>query len=477
MAGLTSMRRKGLASNFSRLSASTTIQSVLGFITVVYLARILGPKVYGLYNYTWTLPLLFLIITQLGIPTWVTRQAASLKDVERTQRVQDAWNIMFWLGIMTTMGFIGMTIVLPMPALTKTLLLLWSSLLLQNSINPLWIYALDEQLTIPAIGIIIGAALRLIGTVFLVRTQGQITLAIVIAMTALWIALIGSIGYLVLHHRLKLPRWPGWKAIGITIRHSRVFASLGAVSVLYSGIDIIILRHFSTLTQVGFYSVAQRPIVFLWSFVVSFLHTFYPVAGRMAQENIQKLEHLTANILRMVLIVIVPIVIGTLVVAKPVIISLFGKPYQASAVPLMLLVVAWALSAIREVFAISLLSTFGEKLYLRGVLIGGIVNLLAMLGFVRWGATGLALALALSQGFVMIYTGWALRRKFRRIVFPWKTGGIAVFNSLVMAFIVYKLLPFSSVWVIIGIGIVVFAGLAVITRLLTWADILAIMHS
>ena len=252
---------------------------------------------------------------------------------------------------------------------------------------------------------------------------------------------------------------------------------MGIVGVLYTHVDVLILRHFSSLTQVGFYAVAQRPTIFLWAFVRAFLHVVYPVAGRMAQENLDRFESLIGNILRVILVIIVPVVVGTMVVARPTVVGLFGSAYQAAATPMTLLIVAMAVAGIREVFAVSLVSTFGEKRYLRGVLLGGIVNIIAMLGLVRWGATGLAVALVVSQSFVMIYTARALRAKLPTLHFPWKTGWIALLDSLAMAAIVYGLGVHFSVWLLIGVGMVVFAGLAVVTRILTWTDIQTILHS
>ncbi len=472
-----SIRRKGLATNFSLLSIATLVQNVLGFVTVIYLARILGPTGYGYYSYTWSWILLFLSLTQLGIPGWATRAAASLQGKERIDKIQEAWSVLFWLGLVSTGLFLSITMALPMPSPTKLLLVLWSSLLWQNTINPSWIYALDQKMIMPSLGIIVGAFLRLAGTVLLVRAHDQVTLAVVVTVLALWATVVLPLMGLGVRNRLIWPRWPGWQTARHTISHSAVFATMGMVSTLYTYVDVLILRHFSNLTQVGFYSVAQRPTVFLWAFVIAFLHIFYPAAGRMAQENLNKFESLISNILRMILLLVMPIVVGTVVVARPMVVGLFGRVYQASTWPMTLLIVAMAIAGIREIFAISLVSTFGEKRYLRGVLIGGIVNVIAMVSLVKWGATGLAAALVLSQSFVMIYTAKALRSKFHHMNFPWKTGWIALFDSLVMAMVLYELSPYLSVWILIIVGMAVFAGLAILTRILTWADIQAILHS
>ena len=473
----TSIPGKGLAVNFSLLSIATLVQNVLGFVTVIYLARILGPRGYGYYNYTWSWILLFLSLTQLGIPSWATRAAASLQGKERIDKVQDAWSILFWLGLVSTGLVLSITMALPMLPSTKLLVVLWSSLLWQNSINPSWIYALEQKMIIPSLGIIVGASLRLAGTVLLVRAHDQVTVAVSVTVVALWVTVIGPVVGLAVHKWLRWPHWPGWQTIRHTIGQSVVFATMGMVGTLYAYVDVLILRHFSTLAQVGFYAVAQRPTVFLWAFVLAFLHIFYPVAGRMAQENLKKFESLISNILRMILLVVVPTVVGTVVVARPMVVGLFGRVYQASAWPMTLLIAAMAVAGIREVFAISLVSTFGEKRYLRGVLIGGIVNVMAMLGLVRWGATGLAAALIVSQSFVMIYTAKSLRSNLRTMNFPWKTGGLALFDSLVMGVVLYGFSPYLSVWVLIIVGMVVFGGLAILTRILTWADVQAILHS
>ncbi len=467
------MRRQGLVSNFSILSISTVIQGALGFITVVYLARILGPNGYGLYSYTWTWAILWLTLTQLGIPTWMTRVASALQGSERIARVQEAWDVLFWLGLFGMLIFIGATLVLPMSGMTKILLVLWSSLLLQNSVNPQWIYALEQQLAIPAVAMIVGAILRLVATVLLVNAEGKLNLAVIVTVTALWIAPIGLIAYLAIYQGLRCPCWPGWRRLATTIRHSSIFAIFGVVGVIYSGIDVLILRHFTTLTQVGFYSAATRPLVLLASLLGVLLQSFYPMASQLVHDNREKLEQVTVNILRMVVIVTIPIAIGAMVVDHSFIAGLFGNQYQSASVPFAILTVSWMITAIREVFAINLVVTYGEKRYLRAVLIGAGINLLTMLGLVHWGATGLAAALACSQAFLMIYTGRLVRHQFRDINFPWRTAWLAVLNSLIMGAVVYELLPYTSVWVVIGIGIFVFTGLAFITRLLTWADLMA----
>lgn len=466
-----------LTVNFSLLSASFIVQGVLGFLTVAALARRLEPATYGLYNYTSIWVLLAVPLVQLGIPGWMTRQVAQIPHPERALMIQQAWNILFWIGLAFTGVFAGGVSLLPISTSVKLLLWIWSPIIAERALNPLWLYALSQSVKIPAAGVIGGAILRLVCTLWLIHKPDQVDRAVLITMGSLMFTMVVPLIHLMARRVIKTPYIPTFQALIAMIRHAIAFAWFGLASVFYAGIDIVILRQLSTLTQVGWYTAANRPVVLLGAFSAAFLQTFFPAASRLKHDHPGQLQQLTLNILRLLFIVAIPLIMGTVVVSHDLTVAVFGIQYQGAVPALTLLVCAWAIRATREVMAVNLVVLGREKQYLRLILGAGVINAGIMLALVHWGATGVAIALIITQ--VVVLSGTVLALNEGLVVFKTLRKPIAwsIVNGAIMAACVHFLIFHLELWLAIGIGIMVYMCLSFGERIVTWDNIMAIWHT
>ncbi len=466
-----------LTVNFSLLSASSIVQGVLGFLTVAALARRLGPGTYGLYSYTSTWVLLVVPLVQIGIPGWMTRQAAQFPQPERALMIQEAWNILFWIGLVCMGVFAGGVSLLPISGSVKLLLWIWSPILAETALNPLWLYALSQSVKIPAAAVTGGAVLRLVCTLWLIHRPDQVDRAVLITMGSLMVTMVIPVIHLMARHVIKTPYMPTPQGLIAMIRHAIGFAWFGLASVFYAGIDIVILRQLSTLTQVGWYTAANRPVVFLGALSAAFLQTFFPAASRLKHDNPRQLQQLTLNILRLLFIVAIPLIMGTVMVSHDLTVAIFGIQYQGAVPALTLLVCAWAIRAIREVLAVNLVVRGKEKQYLRLILGAGVINAGIMLALVHWGATGVAMALIITQVVVLSGTVRALHEGLVGFKTLSKPIAWSIVNGAIMAACIHFLIFHLVLWLAIGIGIMVYMCLSFGERIVTWNDIVAIWHT
>ncbi len=69
-------------SNVSWLFAHKVLQSIIGLMLVIWIARYLGPNEFGLLNYAQSFAALFIIMSKLGLDTIVIRDLVKYKDQE-----------------------------------------------------------------------------------------------------------------------------------------------------------------------------------------------------------------------------------------------------------------------------------------------------------------------------------------------------------------------------------------------------------
>ena len=91
-----------------------------------------------------------------------------------------------------------------------------------------------------------------------------------------------------------------------------------------------------------------------------------------------------------------------------------------------------------------------------------------MLILVRWGPVGTASALVITQSLLLGLNVWAVQRfrVFSLDISLLKPFGKIVVNNVVMAITVWVIQPYVFLWIDIGVGIVLYAGLTILTRAL-----------
>ena len=447
-------------------TGTTLLQGVANLATVIYLARVLAPTAYGVFSYTWAFTALFGFLTVLGIPPYLTRQLS--RNVEDARDVVSyGVTLMAWLSMTVMTLFLISTQVIPGLVHYRILFDWWSLIFLQAGLNPQWIFSALQRLWIPMTLNFGGTILRLALILVLVHSSRDLVAAVIVTVTTLAIPLLVEFVWLhrlVAFHLISLSWNRGWR----TIRDSLPMGVISFVSILYMGVDTWILHAVIGSQAVGYYTAGYRPIIFLMTLSAVYFNLAYPLLSRFIVQDPTKARNFLRLASLVMLTAVLPTAFGGDVVANALMRDAFGLPYAPSGPVFAVLIWSWSLSLLRDVFSIALVASNHEQTFAKLFATSGVINLGLMLILVHWGPVGTASALVMTQALLLGLNLWATHR-FR--VFSLDTSllkpfGKIVINSTAMVIAVRVIQPYVSLWIDIGVGVVLYAGLTVMTRTL-----------
>jgi O-antigen/teichoic acid export membrane protein len=259
-----------------------------------------------------------------------------------------------------------------------------------------------------ALGDVVGKGLLLAGVSAVIwGDHGLLALALV------WqLASLGSIAvYLVpLSRRGALAGTPdrhGWRRL---VTGSMPFFIWQAALMVYGQIDVVLLSIFTHAAVVGWYSAAYRIIGIPTFIPVIITNAAYPALSQSAGRSGTAFRTLARRSLHVVLLLTIPVAVGIMVIAGPLL-AFFGYPEEfRNSIPLvMILALTVPLVAADMVLAVTINALDRQRAWaLSGVaaaVLNPAVNLAAIPFFERHlhnGAIGAAIVTVLTEVFMMV---------------------------------------------------------------------------
>ncbi len=464
-----------LFKNTAVSAIATGIQGLANLVAVVYLARIFGPSAYGVFSYTWAVIGIVGVFTYLGVPTLLNRKVSLAEDSALPHLVGLGLSITSLISI--SIGVLYLVAVQVIPGLSTYRLLfdIWTLALLPAGVTPRWIFSGLSRLWMSSVVDLAATMLRLVCILCFVHSPKQIPWAIAITVGTQFVAMLADLAWI----RRIMPwrfQWISWHVGKDTIRQGLPLAITGFVGILYSGVDTWLLEGFRGATEVGYYAAAYRPVAFLATFSLVYFNLAFPILSRLIASAPKDVAQFLQRATLAIVAIVLPIGLGSDVIARPLMIAAFGPRYAASGPVLMIIIWSWAIGLLRDTFSTALIASHREKQYAKFVGLGGALNLVAMLFLVRFDGVGLASALVLTQLVLFAFCLRSVQRSLRPPV-AWRpiSRSLAklLISSVGMALAVMAIQHWVSVWIAIGAGIVIYGGLVLITQALPITDLLA----
>lgn len=218
--------------------------------------------------------------------------------------------------------------------------------------------------------------------------------------------------YFVKKHIGKPELWKGILALDWTLVKKMFiaafpFALLVGFSTVYNRIDVVLITKYLGYAQTGLYTAAYKFFDLLAFFPAVVSHALYPLfTSLLAEGKVQELKVIMEKYLRFMIALALPIAVGGMIMAKPIMILLAGQEFAESAHVLAVLVWAPAVLLvyiILNAIVISQLTKFAMVITGVNVLVNVIGNmiLLRQIGIV--GAAVMTLASEFIQGAFYFY--------------------------------------------------------------------------
>ncbi len=419
-------QQKSIKKNFLMNAILTMSSLVFPLITFPYVSRVLGPAGTGAVSFANSFVMYFLMISQLGIPTYGIRACAQVREdkMELSRTVQELVIInLVMSAVMYVLLFLSIATI-PRLQSDKTLYLVVSSMILLNAVGMEWMYKGLEEYTYITIRSVIFKALALVFMFLLIHEKEDYVI-------------YGGIA---------------------------VFAAYAS-----NLVNLVYARKYITMRPVGNYDFRRHVKIknILVSIVTSLGAVLLPRSSYYVEQGMMdQFREVSRKAIRFVFLFAFPLTLYFILFASEGIFFLSGQQYGGSIRPMQIIMPTLVFIGLSNILGLQILVPTGkEKTVLYSEIAGAVTDLvLNALLIPRFHASGAAMGTVMAELVVLIWQYVALKDEVS-----------SMFRSVPVLPIVTALLAAAAVslWVkLLGLG---FFVTLLISACLFFAGYLAVL--
>ena len=406
---MSSVRR--IARNTALLLIASVASFVLGFFFTMYVARHLGAEGFGVLSFGLAFTAIFGVFTDIGLQALMIREIARDK-ASAAKYLGNVAVVKVLLGILT-FGVMALVInLLDYPQQTVNMVYLLGLAVVLNAFSLMFyaVFFAYERMEFQALGQVLGGAILLAGAFWAISHDYSIAgFALFYA-----IASLVTLGYslAISAWKFTLPRIEVdlgfWKR---TFRETWTFGLAALFAGFFYYIDSVMLSLIKGEEAVGWYSAAYRLISVLYFIPMAYFSSIFPLMSRLHITSKELQRFTNERSFKYMLILGIPIGVGTTILANKIVLLIFGLGYVNSITPLQILVWAIVFAFVSGVFTQSFASANKQIVVTIVVTICAAVNvILDIILIPRYGVTGASVSALATQSLVFVmYYVWGLR--------------------------------------------------------------------
>ncbi len=423
---------KSPLANFAALGPSELLGRAVGFYATALLARKLGVDAFGYLGFAIAIMSYFGVALTAGFADIGAREVA--RDPMSARRLgSDATGIRLLIAA-AGMAAIALTAFAFIESPVQRAVLLLSSLgLIASALDTTWVYRGLSRNTTSALALLLAQVVYLGGVIAFVSAPGDVLRVPLIQLAGDMLAALLLIAFL---FRGGIPR-PSMSGGLALLKQSGFITASRLMRALIVSFDVLLLGLMTGSHQVGLYTAAYRVCMLVTTIAVATHIVFLPAMTRSVVEGIESLTRVMTRSLSLSSAVILPIVVGGIILAEPLLVFLFGADYGAGSFAFQILLASMAVLAIHgtthNVF-IAMHETRRETFIFGG---GAVVNVVLNLVLIpRYQLAGAAVATLAAEGFILAASGFALYRfglrpHVSRLILP--LVGASVMGAVLLA--------------------------------------------
>lgn len=376
---------------------------IFPLITFPYVSRVLGVALNGKISFASSYISYFVMVAQLGIPTYGVRICAQNRD--NKERLSKIVHELFIINAcMTIISYIVLLItVYSIPKLiqNRNLIIILSVTIMLSCLGMEWFYQAIEQydyITFRNLMFkIISIALMFL---FVHDTSDYMIYA--------GITVIGTVGSNILNF-IRIRKY----IFVVPFNDYKLYYHLKAILVLfmftigatiYTSLDSVMLGFLSTDTEIGYYSAAIKTRNILYSLVTSIGTVLLPRASYLIKsKQYDQFKNIIKKSVQFVVALAVPLTIFFVIESKDSILFLAGSNYSGAVKAMMVITPTIILAGMSNITGIQILIPLGFEKYtvistFGGAIVDTMIN--AML-IPKLGATGAAIGTLIAETVVL----------------------------------------------------------------------------
>lgn len=441
---------KKIIKNFLSLIVGNVISKLLTFLAFVYIARVLGPALFGKINFVQAISLYFLILTHLGLTLLGTREIAHDRS-HVTRYVNEIFTIRLLLSIVSFIILIVFAYLIKLPNDTRMLIVLFGFTLMPMALYLDWAFKGLELMEYIGICEALKAIILYVLTIILIKNPKGLYLIPLIFIISSFIGsafLFGIYIHRQDHFSMTLSR----NSIKSLIYTALPLGISFIMIQVYYQMGVIILGFVKGDVSVAWYNASYKIVLFIIAFAGYFIDSIFPIIARYYRESIDKLKVFSNMMTKLTVSFAIPIGVMGTILAPQIIYFFYGSEYNKSVTPFRFLIWTSVVILISMNYGTSLIACHKEKKYLIGVTIGATTNVILNLLLIHfYDASGAALAMLVTEITVLIYMMINYTKIVRIFLGNYIPKPIAA--SLIMAIITYFLRRYFILSVLLSCAI------------------------
>jgi O-antigen/teichoic acid export membrane protein len=330
-----------ITKNVSLVLLSQIISYILGFFTIIYIARYLGADGFGIISLALSFSAIFGIFVDMGLNTLMIRELARNKSLSHKYLSNSA--IIKVILSFLTFGILALVvnIIDYNPLVSNIIYLITLSVIITSFSGILSsIFQAEEKMEYLSLANILSSIILLSGTLIGIYYGFNVLYFAYVYIAASTVVFVYSlIVYLLKFSRFKLViDLSFWLP---TLKEAWPFGIIFLSGMLYTYVDSILLSIFKGTEAVGWYSAAYR-LMYIVLLLPNAINTaIFPVMSRLyADSSRDSLTLVYERYFKYMLIIGIPLGFGSSLLAKDIILILYGTGYVQSIICLQIMV--WA---------------------------------------------------------------------------------------------------------------------------------------
>lgn len=383
------------------------IVSLIGFLSSVVLARLLGPENLGLYSYVVTLASLVVAVASAGLSTFLLREAVK-KPWKTPRYVNAALTIFLFYSIpIVLISTVVLLIFIDGPRpLEMFLSALFQIEMMFFGFFIMFFISIGRSDISSILNITFKAifGLALLGLLAWYRDSVEVSHILLISCVIL-VALISFCGYLYLRlFNVKFSFRPKFKLYRVYVLSSYPILGAALAEFINLKIDTLMLGSISGYSELGFYTASYTVYMGFTLIALALTKVFSPVFIRLLKNDKSKARSFYFKYLWMNLIYSGAVVLFLLVFSGNVIKIFYGDEYELSGSILMYLAFALPFINLNRLTNYSIIGAGGQTSYFYYTLIGSMINVSINLWLIPiYGSLGAVIATIVTEAIVLVF--------------------------------------------------------------------------
>ena len=445
-----------LTKNGLALFIAKTLAITFGFFYYIYTARYLGTEGFGILSFALAFTGIFSLLVDVGLSSLTTR------EISRNNSLANIYlgNIIVIKIFLSVFAFCLTMLTIIILDYSKEIILIVAIMFLSMIFTSFTqtfnsIFQAFEKMEYISIGYITNSFFMLAGAIIAINMNYGLLYFVLIYFVVNSIVMIYSMivctkSFVVPLIQIDLKFWKKLVAQSMPFWVTSVFI------MIFFKVDMVMLSMMVDEVSVGIYAASYRLIDALAIMPSLVMSIVYPIFSKNYLNSKESLNLIFEKSQKFLILIAIPIGIGTTLLAEELILLIYGSQYVLSAIPLRILIWASVLSYVNSVPSTLLNSMNRQKILMKYTCIGAILNIcLNYLLIPTMTYAGASIATVLTEFTIGILLVYHIHNTNKKMILS-LNGTIykAIISGLIMGFFVITFINYSIYYVIPGAALI-----------------------